>query len=440
MSKLRQHISAPGLLQTIRQRFSNIPDSRMGTPRISLPDGLMAGLAVFGLKCSSLLQFDQQRCDPVVEHNLRQLYGIAQVPCDTQLRKILDPVDPRWLRPAFKAVFAQAQRSKVLEDYVFFDGHYLLALDGTGFFASSSVSCPHCCVKKAGTDKERYYHQLLGGVLVHPDHKEVIPLAPEPILRADGQKKNDCERHAAKRFLADTRREHPHLPLIVVEDTLAANGPHIETLQSKDMRFILGVKPGSHYALFEDAQTAFNSGQGQYLELTDADNDRIMHRFRWVNDLALNDSHPDLRVHFLDYEQIGPKKKPQHFTWITDLPLTPETVYTIMRGGRARWKIENETFNTLKNQGYHLEHNYGHGDQYLASVFAYLTMLAFLVDQLQKHACPLFRQALEKNHSMRGLWDKMRVFFLGFLIEDWTTFFHALIYGQGRTLLTPNTS
>jgi hypothetical protein len=439
MAGLRQHLSAPGLLKTIGHHFARIPDPRGGSPKIPLADALLAGLAVFGLKCPSLLQFDQQRRDPVVEHNLRTLYGVKHTPCDTQLRTILDRVDPQRLRPTFKAVFAQAQRGKVLEDYVFFDGHYLLALDGTGFFASSSVSCPHCCVKTSRTAGERYYHQLLGGVLVHPQHKEVIPLAPEPIIKADGQEKNDCERNAAKRFLADTRREHPHLPLIVVEDTLAANAPHIETLQGLDLRFILGVKEGSHYALFEDAQTAFEQGQGHTLETVDADDQRITHCFRWVDDLALNDSNQQIRVGFLDYEQIGPKKT-QHFTWITDLRLTPDTVYTLMRGGRARWKIENETFNTLKNQGYYLEHNYGHGNQYLASVFAYLTMLAFLVDQLQKHCCPLFQQALEKHHSMRGLWDKMRAFCLCFTLEDWPQLFHALIYGQGRHVLTYNTS
>lgn len=439
MAHLRQHLSAPGLLKTIRQCFARIADWRSGSVEIPLADALMAGLAVFGLKCPSLLQFDQQRRDPVVEQNLRQLYGVQQTPCDTQLRTLLDPVDPVSLRPAFNAVLAQAQRGKVLEDYVFFDGHYLLALDGTGFFASSCVSCPHCCVKTSRTGEERYYHQLLGAAIVHPHHKEVLPFAPEPIIRADGQEKNDCERNAAKRLIADTRREHPHLPLIVVEDALAANAPHIETLQAADMRFILGVKPGSHYALFEDARAAFKQIPEKTLELSDAGDARITHRFRWAHDLGLNDSNPQIRVHVLDYEQIGPKKT-QHFTWITDLPLNADTVYAIMRGGRARWKIENETFNTLKNQGYYLEHNYGHGNQYLASVFAYLTMLAFLVDQLQKHCCPLFQQALEKHHSMRGLWDKMRAFFLCLTLDNWTQLFHALIYGQGRHVPAYDTS
>jgi len=399
----------------------------------------MSGLAVFGLKCPSLLQFDQQRRDPIVDYNLHTLYGVDQVPCDSQLRTILDPIDPLYLRPAFKAVFAQAQRGKVLEDYVFFNGRYLMALDGTHFFASSSVSCPHCCVKHAGTDQEGYYHQLLGAALVHPALKEVIPLAPEPIVRADGQTKNDCEHNAAKRLLAHTRREHPHLPLIAVADALYADAPFIKELQAADMGFILGVKPARHQALFQVAQQAIDAGYSHTVESVDPEDARITHRFRWVHNLPLNSSHPHLRVHFLEYGQIGPQKK-QHFTWITDQPLSPDTVYTIMRGGRARWHIENETFNTLKNQGYHLEHNYGHGKKYLSSIFAMLTMLAFLVDQLQKRCCPLFQQALLKHHSMRGLWDKMRAFFLSFTIESWTDFFQALIYGQGRHVLIPDTS
>ena len=57
-----------------------------------------------------------------------------------------------------------------------------------------------------------------------------------------------------------------------------------------------------------------------------------------------------------------------------------QNVAAIMRAGRASWKVENETFNTLKNQGYHFEHNFGHGEKHLATVFANLMMLAFLID------------------------------------------------------------
>src|SRR5208337_2473210 len=117
---------------------------------------------------------------------------------------------------------------------------------------------------------------------------------------------------------------------------------------------------------------------------------------RFCNGVPLNESNPDELVNVLEYWEIHPDGKVQHFSWITDFLLIPENVWDIMRGGRARWKIENETFNTLKNQGYHLEHNYGHGEQNLSVVLALLMMLAFLVDQVQQLCCPLFQAAWHK--------------------------------------------
>ncbi len=153
------------------------------------------------------------------------------------------------LRGAFKRLFAVLQRGKGLEGFTWLD-HYLLSVDGTGYFSSSRVRCKRCCEKRRRDGRVTYYHQMLGAVLVHPAHREVFPLAPEPIARADGERKNDCERNAAKRLLTHVRREHPHLKLLVVEDALASNGPHIRLLQSLDMRFVLGVKPGDHKHLF----------------------------------------------------------------------------------------------------------------------------------------------------------------------------------------------
>ena len=105
--------------------------------------------------------------------------------------------------------------------------------DGTGYFSSSRVHCKNCCEKHHKDGRVTYYHQMLGAVVVHPEQREVFPLAPEPIVKGDGATKNDCERNAAKRLLGDVRREHPHLKLIVVEDGLASNGPHIQLLKQR---------------------------------------------------------------------------------------------------------------------------------------------------------------------------------------------------------------
>lgn len=423
VAKLRTHLSAPGLLKSIRQCFTSIPDHRCGST-ITLPDALMSGLAMFGMKYPSLLKFDEAYgAEATVRHNLKTLYGVEHAPCDTQLREILDPVDPAQLRPAFRAVHRELQRGKALEAYEYFDGYYLVSIDGTGHYASSALHCPECCQKKTRDGQTHYDHQLLGAVLVHPQLKTVLPLMPEAITRQDGATKNDCERNAAKRMLRALREDFPKLKLIVIEDSLSSNGPHIDLLHALDLRYILGVKEGDHKALFETVRQSLNTDRCH--EWSDVDDAGVEHGYRWVNGVALNQSNPDLKVNFLEYWEIKDGQE-RVWSWVTDLPLRRDTVEAVMRGGRARWKVENETFNTLKNQGYYLEHNYGHGQQHLATVFATLTMLAFLVDQVQEHSCRLFQAARARFHSRTSLWERMRAFFTDFRIPDWTTLWRAI--------------
>jgi Transposase DDE domain len=420
---VRKHLSADALFRRLRIGFADITDHRPGTPKISLPDALMSAFAMFSLKSPSLLAFDDER----KEGNLQHVYGIGHVPCDTRMREILDPVDPETLRPLFKSVFGALQRGKALEEMVFIDGHYLLALDGTVYHSSQEVHCDSCLERHHRNGTVTYSHQMLGAVLLHPDRREVIPLMPEAIIKQDGTEKNDCERNAAKRFLSKLRQDHPHLKLIVTEDSLSSNAPHIRTLIDHDCHDILGVKEGDHGYLFAQVAAAEEAGKVRYYDRDDAQSG-LRHRFRFASDLPLNEANPDVRVNFLEcWEWDG--NQVQHFSWVTDLRLTKGTVYQIMRGGRARWGIENETFNTLKNQGYHFEHNYGHGYQNLSVVFALLMMLAFLVDQVQQLCCPLFQAAWAKMGSKRRLWERMRALFYDYALESMRQLLEALFYG-----------
>ena len=436
MSKpaFRKTLSAPGLLRLVRERFERIEDPVAGRG-LNLADCLMSGLAVFGLKYPSLLSFERDaRRAERTRSNLKNLYGVLRAPSDTRLRERLDEVDPGALRGAFKAVFAAVQRGKGLEGFDWM-GHYLLSVDGTGQVASSSVHCPNCCETHRRDGRVTYYHQLLGAVLVHPRHREVFALAPEPIVKADGKKKNDCERNAAKRLLRDVRREHPHLKLIVVEDGLASNGPHIEWLKALDMRFVLGAKPGDHEFLFQWMDTAPGV---RTFETADADGTR--HRFRYRNGVPLNDAHFELEVNFLEYWERKPNGKQQRFSWVTDLPIDETNLMDLMRAGRARWRIENETFNTLKNQGYGFGHNYGHGEKHLATVFAFLMMLAFLIDQVQQRCCALFQAAKAREGRALYFWNTLRSLFLNFVLPDWETLYRAIAFGHRSPLVLYDTS
>lgn len=433
---LRKHLSTPGLLRAIRACFATVVDTRTGCD-IPLVDALMSGLAVFGLKYPSLLKFDEAvHNEAVIRSNLQSLYGVERAPCDTQLRTRLDPLEPEALRPAFRALHRHLQRHKALEAYQYLDGDYLVSLDGTGQFASSAISCPECCCKTS-RGQSCYYHQLLAAVIVHPDLATVLPLMPEAITRQDGASKNDCERNAAKRLLTGLRQDHPKLKLIVVEDSLASNGPHLELLESLDMRYILGVKPGDHEALFDAVQARLCSGECHEWEYLDEHG--VEHGYRWVNGLSLNHSHPDLQVNFLEYWEIQDGQE-RVWSWVTNIALSHATLEAVMRGGRARWKVENETFNTLKNQGYGLEHNYGHGQQHLATNFALLMMLAFLVDQAQELGCRLFQAARARFRSRTSLWERLRALFTDFYIPDWHTLWTVLATGHAGSVLTPNTS
>src|SRR5215470_14517182 len=422
-----KHLSADALFRLVYTGFDTIPDYRPAHADIALSDVLMSAFAMFSLKAPSLLAFDKERA----EGNLHTIYGIQRVPCDTYMREILDPISPKALRPVFKSLVRQLQRGKALETMVFLDGHYLLALDGTEYFSSKTIHCAGCLHRVHRNGSITYSHQMLGAAIIHPDQRAVIPLMPEPMMNRDGTDKNDCERNAAKRFVAKLRQDHPHLKFIVTEDSLSSNAPHIETLQDYDLHYILGVKEGDHTYLFQQVQAAEHAGRVTSYERHDRAAG-LVHRFRFLNNVPLNASNGEVRVNFIEYWEMG-HDKVQHFSWITDLRVTKRNVFHLMRGGRARWKIENETFNTLKNQGYHFEHNYGHGEQHLSVVFAMLMMLAFLVDQAQQLCCALFRAVWRKRGSKRLLWEPMRALFYTYALISMRQLFEALLYGFKRS-------
>jgi hypothetical protein len=428
---VRKHLCADTLVTAVYNLFCEIPDPRKSSSKIKMPftDILMSGLAIFGLKFPSLLKYDQHR--QILDQNLLDLYHITTPPSDTYLSERLDELDPKYIRPAFKKIFSMLQRGNCLENFEGYEGHYFLALDATGEFSSTAVCCPKCCKKEYKDGSISYYHQMLGACIVHPDHSYVIPLCPELIQNGDGSEKNDCERNAAKRLIAHFRREHPHLKVIVLADGIASNAPYIRLLEEFDMKYMLGAKPGDHEYLFKKLH---ESEESSYYEVRD--DQGFLHQFYYLNQVPLNKSNPDVLVNVLEYMQTNPKGKETKFSWVTNITLTKNNIFTLMKGGRARWKIENETFNTLKNLGYNFEHNYGHGKKYLSTIFCLLMMLAFLIDQVQGIACNLFAAIRKRAGSLRGIWENMRVLLQFMRFTSW----EALYQTMASTKLINNTS
>lgn len=416
--KNRKHLSMDDLLSQIKQYFDTLPSPQKSG--ISTSDCLMSIMAMFGVKSSSLLQFDAELKENwVLAQNLKQLYRIKTIPSDTYMRERADVVKPDQIRKAFTKVFAQTQRGKVLEMFAFLDNYYLVSVDGTQFFTSKKVHCDYCCETRHSDGNTTYSHKALSAAVVHPDMPYVLPMMPEFICKSDGDTKNDCEINAVKRLLTSMRQEHPHLKITIIEDGLYGNGPHIKLLESLRMKYIIVAKETNHDYLFKWVKDC-DLIQGRMVL------NGVIQQFEFTNDVPLNDTHHDLRVNFLRYTETNTKGEKKTWSWITNFEITIENVYQIIKGGRSRWHIENQTFNTLKNQGYNFEHNYGHGCKNLSNIMASLMFLCFLIDQIQLITNGVFQKAKQKSRTYARLWEHMRSFFCLFLFENWQELLYAI--------------
>jgi len=405
-AQLRAGLNYDVLIDELRSDFQNIPDHRAANVVHKLPDILMSAYAIFALKYPSLLCFEQQ---PEVEQaNLQRLFGIDKICSDVQMRRVLDEVNPDHLQELFPRRFELLKRTGIIADYRFLKKYLLFSIDGVHYFESKKIKCKRCLEKHHRNGETSYHHSMLGVAMVHPNRREVFPMGNEAIQKQDGDSKNDCELNASKRLLDRLLKDYSDLPGIIVEDALYANEPHVQKILDHGWDFIINVKPSSHSALFKHFEARKARGQVATLVLKEG---KVEHHFYWMNNVPLN-GNGNVRVNFLYYEEHSGQGKIKRFSWVTSLRLRKSNIYDIMQGGRARWKIENEGFNTLKNQGYHFEHNYGHGYNHLCNVMALIMLLSFLVDQIIQACNRLFNDIWTAAKAKNRVWERIRAVFM----------------------------
>ena len=409
MSIKRQELSGSfdSLYNLLCGVFNKVKDPRQSNASYELTDLLKMGFAMFSLKSPSVLNFIGRTKSE--SENLGNIYKVGAFTSENGLRQGLDKVVPDGLRLGFVQLWKRIKKLGILDQYRYWRGHLTVSVDGVEHFCSGKVHCDCCLERKHKDGKIGYRHAMLSAVLVHPEQQEVFVMDNEPVIRQDGSNKNDCERNAAQRLLDNIVGSYSKERLVWVMDSLYSCGPIVRTLEANPRwQYVLGVKPDGNKSLFSQFEGRDQRGQVKWVERQIGE---ATHRFGYTNGLALNTANSDLRVNMLYYEEKRPNKKPQVFSWATSISLTKANVEKVMRMGRARWKIENETFNTLKNQGYNFEHNYGHGKKHLCTVFALLMMMAFTLDQVQQHACSYFKKLWVKLKTKAKLWENIRAAF-----------------------------
>ncbi len=386
----------------------NTLDERRSNKSVTISDACKAGFAGYSLKASSLLDFRPKA--PAEEANLMQCFDINKIPSDSGLKKLLDRVDSSRLRGVFDRVYDYLNDHGVIDRYRFFADHLTVSIDGVHHYASKKISCPACLEKHHRDGSVTYSHSLLSAALVHPDRSEVFVLDNEPIVQQDGAVKNDCERNAAKRLFASLATTLGSQPVTYALDALYGCAPIIEliTQTSPLWRYVINAKPGSHKHLMDQFNERNNAGQVHWRKLRRKDGS---YQIAYTTDLELNASNKGVKTNMVVLHYKAKNGKETTFSWITNLEVNGDTVMQITQIGRSRWKIENEVFNTLKNQQYNFSHNFGHGQEHLATNFAYLMMLAFTIDQLRQYGSRLFRSLHRGLKTKKAVWDAIRTVF-----------------------------
>jgi hypothetical protein len=427
-------LSFDHLQAILRQYTTDLPDVRKPSPntRYTIQNAALGAFGIFFLQAPSFLEYQRQLHHRQGHDNAQTLFGIEPIPCDNQIRTLLDPIAPHYFNPVFFEVFAHLEQQRLLEPFRVLDHQLLVSLDGTQYFSSQALHCPNCLTRQLSNGRTLYYHTAITPVIVCPGRAQVIALAPEYIRPQDGHEKQDCEQAAGKRWIqhhAATLVPH-HVTLL--GDDLYSKAPFCALALQQGFNFILVCKPDSHPKFYK--RLAFWQAQGAIAQREQ----RCRHGrltevtlYRFINDVLLSDGKHARSVNWVEMTVLNAKTGEQLYynTFITNHRLSAENAAQVAQAGRGRWKIENENNNVLKTKGYHLEHNFGHGQQYLAATMLSLNLLAFLfhtVLEWSDASYALLRQVLVRRQTF---FEDMRALTRYMVFESWYHLMDFMIQG-----------
>jgi hypothetical protein len=410
------------ITKQIRSTFEQFTDPRPGkNTRYTLVDAGLSAFSAFFMQSPSFLEYQRSLEQAHGKNNAQTLFGVHQIPSDNQIRHLLDATEPGRVKPLFSYLFNALNQAGVIETYRSVNQTLLLAFDGTEYFSSHTIQCPNCSTRQHANGQVTYCHTALTPVLVKPGLDQVIPLAPEFVRPQDGAEKQDCELNAAKRWLAGCGGDYSPLGVTLLGDDLYCHEPFCREVLKRGMGFILVCKPASHPIVYEWLDFLDRGGAVRtVVRRRWTGQRREIDTYRYAQAIPLRDGDDALWVNWCELTTTDESGNPlYHNTFATSLALNERNVLEVVEAGRSRWKIENENNNTLKTKGYHFEHNYGHGQQYLSAVLASLIVLAFLVHTVLEWTDDQYQLLRQKLPSRQRLFSDIRTLTSYLCFENW---------------------
>jgi hypothetical protein len=416
-------------LRTVCAGFTDARRSPDPDVDYSMADIGLSAFSLFFMQSESFLSHQRRLEQGHGTSNCQTLFGMKKIPTDNYIRLMLDPVSPEALQPCFDQVIEQLRRRDGLKAFQRLAGRTLVALDGTEYFCSQKLSCPQCLTRKRANGKLEHYHAMLAAMIVAPGHNRVLPLMPEFITPQDGAEKQDCERNAAKRWLSAHHARVADLRPVYLGDALFSCQPLAEAVLATGADFLFVCKKDGHKTLYEFIEGA-PLNQRTVTERKPGKRSLTYH-YRWIEAVPLRDGKDALNVNWLSVTITDEKGKVTYDgAFVTSLPITAENVVEIAACARARWKIENESFNVLKNNGYNLAHNFGHGKKYLARTFAAMNLLAFAFHTACDCLETLWQQAREAVGTRARFFQDLHTITTYVLFPSWNSFMNTVVSGK----------
>lgn len=410
------------LIGELSDCFEKLPDYRQGVnTRYEIKDAAVSAFSVFFTQSASFLASQRLLQKRKGKNNLFKLFGVGRIPTDTQTRNLLDTLEPALLYDLFPYALKTLDEKVGLKDFASQAGQILISTDGTETISSQKISCQNCSHRELRNGETQYFHSAILPVIVKSGNSSVLPLSPEFMTPQDGHEKQDCERAATKRWVKRNTDMLKGWRYTMLGDDLYSNQPLCETFLEAELNFILVCKPDSHKELYKTVDFLAKNGlveeveerhwNGRYYE---------KHIYRFANEVALRQEEP-LLVNWFEViiinEDTG--KEDYHNSFMTNHKVSIMNVVALVQDGRTRWKSENETNNTLKNQGYHFEHSFGHGEEHLANFLATLNLLAFLLHTLLNLLDEQYQRLRKELVTRADFFNDLRALLRYMVFESW---------------------
>lgn len=429
------------VIEFFRKTLQDLPDLRTGKNTIyTIADAALAAFSVFFTQNPSFLAFQKSMQQNKGKNNAQSLFRVQTIPSDNQIRNLLDPVPPTHLFPIFSYIFYGLNDMGHLGSYRSYNGNLLLALDGVQYFSSTSIHCENCNKKEHRNGTTTYSHSVITPVIVAPGNNNVIPLQPEFITPQDGHKKQDCENAAAKRWIRLYSQGYSPFGFTILGDDLYCKQPLCELMLDQNFDFILVCKPDSHKTLYQWIEGLDSNDLNTLIVKRWTGKRQEIDTYRFVNNVPLKDGADALHVNWCELtttlatDQIIYKN-----AFATNFEIHKENVEQLVINGRARWKVENENNNVLKNRGYHLEHNFGHGKKHLSSILATFNLLAFLFHTLLDNVDKKYKLVRDNLPARKTFFDDIRALTRYLYFDNWEALLDFMIRGLELEAL-PDTS